>query len=160
MTKGENLWLLLGNSMENFEKFYISQVGILIRDDKCLILTFSMHPGEWGLPGGRIDRGEDWESAFRRELKEEINFDECVVGELLDNDIFYTESGTPYCTLVRYIENLDTEIVLSHEHTDYKWIGEDEIGNFNFVWDNLPRMIKKGFEYHNKLKGKRSKLIG
>ena len=140
--------------MPEFERFYISQVGILIRDNKVLILEFSAYPGKWGLPGGRIDEKEEWETAFRRELKEEINFDECVIGEHIDTDIFYTETGKPYCSLVRFIENNDTKIVLSHEHILYKWIAEDEIDNYEYVWDNLPRILRKGFEYYSELKDK------
>ncbi len=138
--------------MEQFERFYISQVGILIRDNKCLILEFSEFPERWGLPGGRIDKGESADEAFKRELKEEISFDECIIGDHIDTDIFYTESGKPYCTIVKYIENKESEIVLSYEHISYKWIGEGEIDNYKYVWDNLPRILRKGFKNYNKTK--------
>jgi len=139
--------------MPEFEKFNISQVGILIRDNKCLILEFSQHPGRWGLPGGRIDKGELGEEAFKRELREEIGFDDVIIHELIDYDIFYVNSVKPMCGIVQYIENKESEIILSEEHSQYKWIAEDEIDDYNLVWDNLPRMMRKGFEYHrNKIK--------
>ena len=140
--------------MQNFERFYVSQVGVLIRDNKCLILEFFEHPGEWGLPGGRIDKGEMWEEAFRREFKEEVNFDDFKIHDIIDYDIFYRKSKHPYCVIVRYIENNESEIVLSHEHSQFKWISEEELNNCNFIWENLPRMLKKGFEYHKELKNK------
>jgi len=134
--------------MENFERFYVSQVGILIRDNKCLILEFSEHPGVWGLPGGRIDRGELGKEAFLRELREEIGFNDVEIHKLLDYDIFYHSPEKPMCAIVQYIENNNSEIVLSEEHLQYKWISENEIDKYNFVWENAPRMIKKGFEYY------------
>lgn len=139
--------------MELFERFYISQVGILIRNNKCLILEFTKLPGEWGLPGGRIDKMENAEEAFKREIKEEINFDNFEIKGFIDYDIFYTRSNKPYCAIIQYITNEESEITLSHEHSRYKWIGEDEIENFSFVWPKLPETIKKGFKYHklNKL---------
>ncbi len=138
--------------MPEFERFFISQVGILIRDNKCLILEFSKYPNKWGLPGGRIDKGEMSEEAFRREFREELGFDDFEIFDLIDHEIFYTESKNAYCAIVKYVENSDSEISLSHEHLQYKWISEDEIDKINFIWKNLPRMIKRGFEYHRKLK--------
>ena len=155
MIRGVSLLLLLENSMENFEKFSVSQVGILIRDSKCLILQFSKSPDKWGLPGGRVDRGENKEDSFRRELKEELDFDNFIIHDVIDYDFFYFgPEKKSICGIARYIENDTDEIVLSHEHLSYKWISEDETGDYNYFWNTLPRMIKKGFEYHRKIKNK------
>ncbi len=139
--------------MNEFQKFEVSQVGILIRENKCLILEFSKSPGKWGLPGGRIDKGEtEKDIAFKRELKEEIGFDRYISHCILDYDLFFVRPGKTICGIVQYIENTTDEIVLSHEHLGYKWISEDELNNYTYYWHALPRMIKKGFEYHRKVK--------
>jgi 8-oxo-dGTP diphosphatase len=39
---------------------------------KFLILTESDDPDNWKLPGGKIDSGEDPQSAIKRELQEEL----------------------------------------------------------------------------------------
>jgi 8-oxo-dGTP pyrophosphatase MutT (NUDIX family) len=68
------------------------------RDDAALILTrrsdaMRNHPGQWALPGGRLDAGESPEQAALRELAEEVGLAlsaDAVLGRL---DDFETRSG-------------------------------------------------------------------
>ena len=56
--------------------------------------TLRAHSGQWALPGGRIDPGENAETAALREVQEEINLDlpkDAVVGVL---DDYITRSGS------------------------------------------------------------------
>ena len=66
--------------------------------DDCVVLTrrpvdMSRHPGQFALPGGRIDPGESVEQAARRELAEEVGLalDAGATLGLLDD--FVTRSG-------------------------------------------------------------------
>ena len=62
------------------------------RDDAALILTrrslkLKNHAGQWALPGGSVDAGEDPEDTALRELAEEVGLDlsrENVIGRLDD----------------------------------------------------------------------------
>ena len=64
---------------QDLERFWISQAGILIRENKCLILELAGKPGFWDIPGGRLNRGELAESGFQREIKEELGIDNFLV---------------------------------------------------------------------------------
>jgi 8-oxo-dGTP pyrophosphatase MutT (NUDIX family) len=141
---------------ENFERFMVSQAAIIIRNNKCLILEFSDSPGKWGLPGGRIDKEELGEKAFYRELKEELGFDKADFIDVVDYDIYYytRKNGERIakCNIINLVINDSDKIIISHEHSQYKWIAEEEIGNYEFVWPNMKEMIKKGFKRYKLLK--------
>ena len=130
---------------QDFEYFMISQVGIWVRDGRVLILEDAANPGKWILPGGRIDKQEDPEAAFARELKEEINLDSFRKIRLLDMQVFYTGNQTPYCAVAYLIESDQKEIELSGEHLQAKWVNEDELINYSFLWDCTERFLRKGF---------------
>ncbi len=58
-------------------KFTISAAGIILNDkDEVLLLDHVLRPDSgWGVPGGFMEKGEQPEAAFRREIKEETGLD-------------------------------------------------------------------------------------
>jgi 8-oxo-dGTP pyrophosphatase MutT (NUDIX family) len=68
------------------------------QDRAALILTrrssgLRNHPGQWALPGGRIDAGETAERAALRELAEEVNLELGTADVIGTLDDFVTRSG-------------------------------------------------------------------
>jgi ADP-ribose pyrophosphatase YjhB (NUDIX family) len=63
-----------------FPPKYFPQVFVvkaLVQEGEKFLLiqepeTSSWKPGKWGLPGGKVDPGEDWLTALHREMQEEV----------------------------------------------------------------------------------------
>lgn len=132
---------------DNFERYMVSQVGVLIRGDECLILKDNK-TGFWLLPGGRADIGETGEVAFKRELKEEIGFDSFENLGVVDYDIWYTANlNLPVCAIANLIRNDSDDIKLSSEHSEFKWVPLDRLGEDELFWPKAERMIRSGFKH-------------
>ena len=145
-------------NFEKFEKYIVSQKAVLIRDGKVLIVEFTNKKMGWDIPVGRGDKGETSESAFRREIEEELGFIEFENLGVVDYDIWFTADNIPVCGIANLIRNDNDEVRLSPEHGDMRWIDEEDIDKYKYLWPELRRMIKKGFEKHkmlNKIKNKR-----
>lgn len=107
----------------------VSIKGLLYRDGKVLVLR-SPRRDYWELPGGRIDYGEDAEAAFKREMQEELGFKKVNLGELVNIWSFISErNGVEYHFIILDFVafTAETEIRLSEEHTEYKWVREKEV---------------------------------
>lgn len=131
---------------KEFEQFMLSQKALLIRDGKCLIVHCSYPPNDWELPGGRVDQGEDGKEALQREVKEELGIDNFEEVGIVDYEAWYTKvSKKAVCSVVVLIKNNESEIILSEEHQDFKWISADEVDELKYSSPNMARMIKKGF---------------
>ena len=129
------------------DKFYISQKAVLIRDNKCLIMELSKYPGLWELPGGHLDKGETNTESLKRELKEELGFDRYECHGVVDYEIWYHGPDQyPICGIVLLIDNQEDEPKISDEHRQMKWVREEELDNYDFLWPAGKRMIKKGFD--------------
>jgi 8-oxo-dGTP pyrophosphatase MutT (NUDIX family) len=104
----------------------ISVKGVLIHKDRVLLLLNER--GEWDLPGGRPDPGEDHRAAVAREVREETGL-VVEVGAALDEHLFEV---LPSCFVrilpfaCRLLEGSD--VVLSHEHLETRWLPLGELG--------------------------------
>lgn len=104
----------------------ISIKGVVIDDGRVLLLLNER--GEWDLPGGRPDPGEDHRTALAREVREEAGL-AVEVGALLDEHLFevlpqrFVRIVAYACTLVGA-----RDVVLSHEHLDTRWIALADLG--------------------------------
>jgi 8-oxo-dGTP diphosphatase len=143
---------------KEMQKFWISQPAVWIKDDKCLILESVKRPGFWGLPGGRIDEGEDAKTAFARELKEELNINEFKNLGIVDYLVLYNNSSgdkltAPICAIISLISsNEDVKNNDLTEHSSFKWITRNQIQDYQYVWPNLGTVLSKAFDLCNKIK--------
>jgi 8-oxo-dGTP pyrophosphatase MutT (NUDIX family) len=98
----------------------ISVKGVLIHDG-CVLLLLNER-GEWDLPGGRPDPGEDHRAALKREVREEAGLD-VEVGAALDGHLFEVLPGRFVRIEVFACRLMGSgSIAISHEHEDARWV--------------------------------------
>jgi 8-oxo-dGTP diphosphatase len=104
----------------------ISVKGVVIHDGRVLLLLNER--GEWDLPGGRPDPGEDHRAALVREVREEAGL-AVEVGVQVDEHLFEVLSQR-FVRIVAYACRLvgGGDVVLSHEHLEKRWVPLAEIG--------------------------------
>ena len=103
----------------------VAKVVIINDNNHVLMLKRSDYidkfAGEWDLPGGHIQIGEELDTGMRREVKEETGLDigECTFIEKIDNLNFY------------YCDYTDKPIKLSHEHTKFRFFSKKDLNPNN-----------------------------
>ena len=104
----------------------ISVKGVLIDQDRVLLLLNER--GEWDLPGGRPDPGEDHRAALKREVQEEAGLT-VEVGEALGDYLFEVLPGR-FVRIQPFFCRLTGggDVVLSHEHLETRWLPIGELG--------------------------------
>lgn len=115
----------------NLEKPYIISVYSVIRNDKGEFLLLkrsedsTSNPGKWDLPGGKLEREEILEEAVVREVWEETEIT-IVPGDIAG----YVSFELPEKKVIAIVYDggyIDSDVKLSHEHTEYSWIPLDKI---------------------------------
>ena len=127
-------------------KGYGLTVRGVIKNDDGDILIVKRHPKSktdpemWELPGGKVESGEFFTDALVREIKEETNLDVSVGDfcEAIQND--YSHKRT--VQIMMYLENIEGEVKISDEHTDWKWATLEEIKTLN-ISTSLKKLLKK-----------------
>lgn len=112
----------------------IAMKAVIIRDGKVLLVREastdpeSSQHGRFGLPGGKVEPGETWQDALRREVQEETGITNL---EIL-HPVFVGE-WTPTIRGVRtqiiatfhVCNTTEGEVTLSDEHDEYQWVNAE-----------------------------------
>jgi 8-oxo-dGTP pyrophosphatase MutT (NUDIX family) len=117
-----------------------------------LLRTDSKNPGNWGIPGGKIENDETLLEGVERECREEIGYWP-INPKLIPIQKFVNNTFT-YHTF--FCEVADEFIpVLNEEHCGYAWVGDKQYPkplhpglfstvNMDIVQDKLYQLTKKG----------------
>ncbi len=106
----------------------IATVGALVFDsaDRVLMIRTQKWSHLWGIPGGKIQRGEASLDALRRELKEETNLDLrdiefVLVQDCISSKEFYHDA---HFILLNYVCccHEPAQVVLNEEAEEFKWV--------------------------------------
>ena len=121
--------------------------ALIVREGRFLICRRPMHKargGLWEFPGGKLEPGESAEQALIRECREELAIE--------------VEPGPVYMQLTHVYPDLTVELILLQvdafageprllEHSELRWIGVEEIGDFDFCpadREILERLVREG----------------
>ena len=117
----------------------VAKVIIINNNNHVLMLKRSnyvdKYAGEWDLPGGHIQVGEEFEIGMRREVQEETNLDigNCIFVGKIENLHFY------------YCEYPEKPIKLSNEHTAFRFFSKENLNKDG----TFEKMALKALEIKN-----------
>jgi 8-oxo-dGTP pyrophosphatase MutT (NUDIX family) len=117
-----------------------------------LLRTDNKNPGNWGIPGGKVDEGETLMEGIERECLEEIGFFPkeaklVPIQKFVNRDFTY---HTFFCELKE-----EFMPILNEEHCGYAWVGDGQYPkplhpglfstvNIDIVQEKLMTLTKKG----------------
>ena len=111
------------------------------RDGKILIAKRIPHGqmgDRWEFPGGKLESGEDFTQAIKREMKEEFDCG-CQVFEEVAQGTFFHKGKL--CSVTAFKIRLDKDGISSPfkltEHTQTAWVEPDQIEKLSFVDSDL-----------------------
>lgn len=106
--------------------------GIIYKEDKFLIAQRNLKKsqgGFWEFPGGKLEQGETYEEALKREIKEEFDADIEVKEYVGENVHHYPEKDIK---LIFYKAELLSTTIKLLEHEDFRWITKEDKDKFEF----------------------------
>ncbi|MEP2774542.1 MAG: NUDIX domain-containing protein [Luteolibacter sp.] len=109
----------------------VATVGALIHDGAGKILMIRTHKWSdmWGIPGGKIERGETHEDALRREIREETALEIAdirfvMVQDCIDSPEFFRSE---HFLLLNYVARAEShDVTLNDEAEEFRWVSMDE----------------------------------
>lgn len=107
--------------------------GIIYKDNKFLIAQRNLKKaqgGLWEFPGGKVEKGETYEEALIREIREEFNADIEVEEYVGENIHHYPEKDIK---LIFYKAKLLSNNIELIEHEDFRWITKQDKNEFEFA---------------------------
>jgi 8-oxo-dGTP diphosphatase len=93
--------------------------GVVLRDG-AVLLVHRPEYDDWSLPKGKLDPGESWKEAARREVEEETGLD-CEPGEEVGR-LFYTDSRGRSKEVRYYLMEPAGEAAPCNEVDEVRWV--------------------------------------
>ena len=116
-------------STEDHAEPPLATVGALIFNGRNEALMIRTHKwsGKWGIPGGKIKRGETALAALRREIKEETNLAVTgikfvIVQDCISSKEFYRDAHFVLLNYVCRAAGKKLKVILNDEGFEFRWL--------------------------------------
>ncbi len=127
--------------MPNHALMQIAQQAILV-DPEGRVLLLRRPDGNWQFAGGRLEKDEKWDEGLRREIREETGITDVDIGPAL-LVATWEYQGVPLYGTYFYCETSITEVTLSHEHDECRWITpNDDLDEIQFWHSDIRNMTE------------------
>jgi 8-oxo-dGTP pyrophosphatase MutT (NUDIX family) len=136
----------INNMSENLALYRIVCGAVLVNESTREILLLKRSQtggnlsGNWELPAGHVNHGEDIASGLRREVYEETGISEFNLKNILRvtqlPSLESDKPAIPRLCVVYWATTLISQVALSSEHVDYQWLGAEkavEIATLNGI---------------------------
>jgi 8-oxo-dGTP diphosphatase len=115
----------------------------LIANPEGRILMVQRPVGKWQFVGGRVNAGENWLEALRREVHEETAITELEIISVMTVDNWLWE-GVPEFGVYFFCRTNVSEVTLSDEHLGCRWLsGQDDLTGIDFFHPSLEILLRR-----------------
>ncbi len=119
----------MGQKMKGSAVVILNDAGSILLLKRAQICYWM--PGKWGLPGGKIEKGETSEQAAIREVYEET--------ELSVKDLVHIKKHSNPQVDIFYAPVYTGTVKIDFEHDDYRWVSRSDVDKM----DTIPDLVKK-----------------
>lgn len=118
--------LLFIQNQEKEKNIAVSTKAFIKNSESKILILFDPSVSLWDLPGGHVQENETTDEAIRREVKEETSLVIETAKELFVKDIKLGKPLIDHTAIFFDVVVTEKSIVLSSEHTDYKWVDSSD----------------------------------
>jgi 8-oxo-dGTP pyrophosphatase MutT (NUDIX family) len=129
-----------------FDKVIVAAGGVVVNDEQQILFIFRR--GLWDLPKGKMDDGEDSETAAVREIQEETGLQQVnLEHHLMDTYHVYEERGKRILKQTVWYKmhsnDKDLQPQAEEDITEAKWISPRKLDDiYNNTYDNIKLVIE------------------
>lgn len=133
--------------------------GVVIHRDRVLLIRRGSEPlkGEWSIPGGLVELGEELTAGVRRELKEETGVDvetlECIL--VFDRIMRNGDRVKYHYVIADYLcRRIGGRLRPASDVVDARWVRRDDLRQYRLT-EMATKLIHQAFEMVNNRRAKR-----